>query len=55
MDRCLQEGLPKGELGRMGLAIARGIQTMFMPLVESKKNAIIGPPMVVIPGRNEGR
>ncbi len=34
------EGLPEGELGRMGLAIARGNSDYVYALVESKKNAI---------------
>ncbi|MFH0758775.1 MAG: hypothetical protein V2B15_15915, partial [Bacteroidota bacterium] len=35
-----KEGLPKGELGRIGLAIAGGNSTYVYALVESKKNAI---------------
>jgi len=35
-----KEGLPKGELGRMGLAIAGGNSKYVYALVESKKNAI---------------
>ncbi len=35
-----KEGLPKGELGRMGLAIARGNSKYVYALVESEKNAI---------------
>jgi len=34
------QGLPKGELGRMGLAIAAGNSNYVYALVESKKNAI---------------
>ena len=34
------EGLPEGELGRMGLAIARGNSKYVYALVESNKNAI---------------
>ncbi|MDX2432976.1 MAG: hypothetical protein QNK35_18700, partial [Bacteroides sp.] len=36
----VKEGLPKGELGRMGLAIAAGNSSYVYALVESKKNAI---------------
>jgi len=35
-----KEGLPKGELGRIGLAIARGNSKYVYALIESKKNAI---------------
>ncbi len=35
-----KEGLPKGELGRIGLAIAGGNSSYIYALVESKKNAI---------------
>ncbi len=35
-----KDGLPKGELGRMGLAIARGDSKYVYALIESKKNAI---------------
>ena len=35
-----KEGLPKGELGRMGLAIARGKSSYVYALIESKKNAL---------------
>lgn len=36
----MEEGLPEGELGRMGLAIAPGNSKYVYALVESKKNAI---------------
>ena len=36
----LNDGLPKGELGRIGLAIAHGNSNYVYALVESKKNAI---------------
>jgi len=35
-----EEGLPKGELGRIGLAIARSNSKYVYALIESKKNAI---------------
>jgi photosystem II stability/assembly factor-like uncharacterized protein len=35
-----EDGLPKGELGRIGLAIARGNPDYVYALIESKKNAI---------------
>ncbi len=35
-----EEGLPKGELGRVGLAIARGKPRVVYALIESKKNAL---------------
>jgi photosystem II stability/assembly factor-like uncharacterized protein len=35
-----RDGLPKGELGRIGLAIARGNSRYVYALIESKKNAI---------------
>jgi photosystem II stability/assembly factor-like uncharacterized protein len=35
-----EDGLPKGELGRIGLAIARGNSKYVYALIESKKNAI---------------
>jgi photosystem II stability/assembly factor-like uncharacterized protein len=35
-----KEGLPKGELGRIGLAIARGNSDYVYALIESEKNAI---------------
>ncbi len=35
-----EEGLPKGELGRIGLAIAKGNSKYVYALIESKKNAI---------------
>ncbi len=35
-----EEGLPKGELGRMGLAIARGNSNYVYALIESEKNAL---------------
>ena len=34
-----EDGLPKGELGRIGLAIARGNSSYIYAIVESKKNA----------------
>ena len=39
-ELTVKEGLPKGELGRMGLAIARGNSKYVYALVESEKNAI---------------
>ena len=39
-ERTSEEGLPKGELGRMGLAIAPGNPKVVYALIESKKNAI---------------
>lgn len=38
--RTDKDGLPKGELGRMGLAIARSNPKIVYALVESKKNAL---------------
>ena len=35
-----KEGLPKGDLGRMGLAIARSNPKIIYALIESKKNAL---------------
>ena len=35
-----EEGLPKGELGRIGLAIAQGKPRVVYALIESKKNAL---------------
>ena len=35
-----EEGLPKGELGRIGLAIARGNPDYVYALIESRKNAL---------------
>lgn len=35
-----EDGLPEGELGRMGLAIARGNNKYVYALIESKKNAL---------------
>jgi len=35
-----KEGLPKGELGRIGLAIAPGSPNIIYALIESKKNAL---------------
>ena len=35
-----EDGLPKGELGRIGLAIARGNSKYVYALIESKKNAL---------------
>jgi len=35
-----KDGLPKGELGRMGLAIARGNSKYVYALIESEKNAL---------------
>jgi len=35
-----EDGLPKGELGRMGIAIARSNPDMIYAFVESKKNAL---------------
>ena len=38
--RTSKNGLPKGELGRMGIAIARSNPDIIYALVESKKNAL---------------
>jgi len=38
--RTDKDGLPKGELGRMGIAIARSNTKIVYALVESKKNAL---------------
>jgi photosystem II stability/assembly factor-like uncharacterized protein len=37
-----EEGLPKGELGRMGLAIAPSNPKIVYAIIESKKNALFG-------------
>ncbi len=39
-ERTDEDGLPKGELGRMGLAIAPGKTNVIYALIESKKNAL---------------
>lgn len=39
-QRTEKEGLPKGELGRIGIAIARNKPTIIYALVEAKKNAL---------------
>ena len=39
-ERTSKDGLPKGELGRMGLAIAPSNPNIVYALVESKKNAL---------------
>ena len=38
--KTAEEGLPKGELGRIGLAIARNKPNIIYALIESKKNAL---------------
>jgi len=39
-ERTDKDGLPKGELGRMGIAIARSQPDVIYALIESKKNAL---------------
>ena len=39
-QRTEKDGLPKGELGRIGLAIASGKPNVIYALIESKKNAL---------------
>jgi photosystem II stability/assembly factor-like uncharacterized protein len=39
-ERTDRDGLPKGELGRMGIAIARNKPNIVYALVEAKKNAL---------------
>lgn len=39
-ERTDEDGLPKGDLGRIGLAIARSRPNIIYALVESKKNAL---------------
>ena len=41
-ERTDKDGLPKGELGRIGLAIAPGNPKYIYAMVESKKNALYG-------------
>ncbi|MDJ0842060.1 MAG: hypothetical protein QNK37_36500 [Acidobacteriota bacterium] len=38
--RTAEDGLPKGELGRMGLAISRSHPNVIYALIEAKKNAL---------------
>lgn len=38
--RTVEDGLPEGELGRMGIAIARSNPAIIYALIESKKNAL---------------
>jgi photosystem II stability/assembly factor-like uncharacterized protein len=46
-----KEGLPEGELGRIGLAIARSKPDVVYALVENKKNALYDQPMVAQSGK----
>ena len=41
-QKTAKDGLPKGELGRMGLAIARSNPKVIYALIESKNNALYG-------------
>ncbi|MFQ5604597.1 MAG: hypothetical protein ACE5HS_15110 [bacterium] len=40
--RTHEDGLPKGELGRIGLAVARSAPNKVYALIEAKKNALYG-------------